>query len=134
MKKMPDYLYHYSPKENRLSILENGLIGSHNGGWCIYLAENPNSWKVNNSDCWKVSTKNLDCMDFTSVDEGIDEDRIGRHQDELPEVLAPGESRRSYIDDDELYMNVELHCYNTNIFQAPRLEEKYREEFPNAKY
>lgn len=73
MKKMPDYLYHYSPKENRLSILENGLIGSHNGGWCIYLAENPNSWKVNNSDCWKVSTKNLDCMDFTSVDEGIDE-------------------------------------------------------------
>lgn len=73
MKKMPEFLYHYSPKGNRAYILKEGLIGSHNGGWCIYLAENPNSWKVNNSDCWKVSTKNLDCMDFTSVDEGIDE-------------------------------------------------------------
>ena len=43
MKRMPKYLYHCSPKENRQSILKNGLIGGHNGSWCIYLSEKPKS-------------------------------------------------------------------------------------------
>jgi hypothetical protein len=73
MKKMPDYLYHYSPRENRASILHNGLLGAHNGEWCIYLAEDRHSWEAANSDCWRVSTKNLNCMDFTSADENLDE-------------------------------------------------------------
>lgn len=68
------------------------------------------------------------------VDQGIDEERISKHQDELPKAMAPGEWRRSYVDDDELYMNVELRCYNTGFFQSSRLEERYREIFPNAKY
>lgn len=71
---MPKYLYHYSPKENRLSILENGLIGSHQGKWCIYLAENIDSWKSSSMDCYKISTKNLNVDDFTSTDdENLDE-------------------------------------------------------------
>lgn len=73
MKPMPEFLYHWSPKGNRKSIMEKGLVGSHYGGWCIYLAENPESWRHERFDCWQVSTKNLNCEDFTRVDEGLDE-------------------------------------------------------------
>lgn len=72
-KQMPKYLYHYSPKKNRNSILNNGLIGNHNGGWCIYLAESPDSWKYAGMDCYRVSTKNLKPSDFTSTGDDIDE-------------------------------------------------------------
>lgn len=74
MKRMPKYLYHYSSKENRLSIIKNGLIGSHQGKWCIYLAENIDTWKNYGNDCYKISTKNLNPSDFTSTgDENLDE-------------------------------------------------------------
>ena len=73
MKRMPKYLYHYSSKENRLSIIKNGLIGSHQGKWCIYL-ENIDTWKNYGNDCYKISTKNLNPSDFTSTgDENLDE-------------------------------------------------------------
>ena len=72
-KEMPDYLYHYSPKENRNSIMNNGLIGSHEGKWCIYLAENPESWKRLGNDLYRINTENLNPIDFTSADETMDE-------------------------------------------------------------
>lgn len=72
-KQLPKFLYHYSPKKNRNSILTNGLIGNHNGGRCIYLAENPDTWKSGDMDCYKVSTKNLNPSDFTSTGDNIDE-------------------------------------------------------------
>lgn len=53
--------------------MEKGLVGSHHGGWCVYLAENPESWGRECFDCWQVSTKNLNCEDFTKVDESLDE-------------------------------------------------------------
>ena len=73
MKQIPRYLYHYSPKKNRLSIIEKGLIGSHQGKWCIYLAENIDSWKSSNNDCYRILTKNLSVADFTSTGENLDE-------------------------------------------------------------
>ena len=72
-RQMPKFLYHYSPKKNRNSILNNGLIGNHNGEWCIYLAEKSDSWKQADMDCYRVSTENLKPSDFTSTGDGIDE-------------------------------------------------------------
>lgn len=73
MKDIPKYLYHCSPKTNRQSILENGLIGKYNGTWGIYLSENPNSWKTSDLDLYKVCTDNLDINEFYTVDEKLDE-------------------------------------------------------------
>ena len=72
-KKIPPYLFHWSSKENRFSILKNGLIGKHNGKWGIYLSENPKSWETKGFDLYKISTRNLDIEQFYSVDTGIDE-------------------------------------------------------------
>lgn len=41
--QIPRYLYHYSPISNHTDILSNGLVGSNNGKWAIYLATNPRS-------------------------------------------------------------------------------------------
>ena len=49
------------------------MIGSHQGKWCIYLAENIDSWKSSNNDCYRISTKNLNVADFTSTGENLDE-------------------------------------------------------------
>ena len=75
MSKLPKTLYHYSPKENRESIQEHGLLGgrNHNGRWCIYLSDSPDTWKgyVNNGDLWKVSTTELDDKNFSQLDYDI---------------------------------------------------------------
>lgn len=71
--KCPKYLYHCSSKENRQSILENGLVGGHGGAWCIYLSEEPKSWKQEEMDLWEILTDGLKLNEFTIVDEKLDE-------------------------------------------------------------
>jgi hypothetical protein len=72
---LPETLYDYSPKKNRESILENGLLGGryHDGRWCIYLSDSPDTWKgyVEDGDLWKVSIGQLDDKDFGRLDDEI---------------------------------------------------------------
>ena len=72
---IPKYLYHYSEKSNRSSILSNGLVGKNNGRWAIYLATSPRSWKglYKVADLWRIDTALLDHSQFSVVDPSLDE-------------------------------------------------------------
>lgn len=75
MIPFPSYLWHYLPRINREEIFKNGIIGNHNGRWCIYLSHRYDSWKglIADWDLWKVSTEHLNIDDFSIVDENVDE-------------------------------------------------------------
>lgn len=72
---LPETLYHYSPKKNRESILEYGLLGGryHDGRWCIYLATNPDLWRgyIKDGDLWEISISSLNDQDFGCLDDEI---------------------------------------------------------------
>lgn len=75
MPALPRYLYHRSSPENRKSILENGLLGNHDGHWAIYLSARPDTWKsiFPGSDLFRVDTAELEPERFSAVDPSLDE-------------------------------------------------------------
>jgi len=68
------------------------------------------------------------------IDEGVEEDRIEIYNSDIPAEMTPGHYCYTRIDDENLYYYIELRCFNTNRFTSDWFEDKYKEEFPNAKY
>lgn len=73
---IPDTLYHRTTKQACTSIRVNGLLGSHNGHWAIYLSKHQDSWAGlhgSNNALFSVDTHNLDKNEFTFIDPELDE-------------------------------------------------------------
>ena len=91
----PTVLYHNSRKENRQSILQNGLkteydqtmeLGQEGVSGSIYLSNKPTPSR--NSDTWEVNTQGLEVEeDWTTQPEDEDEMWYVTYQDIPPNRL-----------------------------------------------
>lgn len=69
------------------------------------------------------------------VDEGVAEDRIEGHFNELPAIMNVGQSVCSSLyDNDCYYIDIEIKCLNANTWSNGSMEDRYKLDFPNSKY